>query len=72
MGESRVQQHLCHPLAERPPSSEECGEGSFQSRGGCSGGESAAPAPALALLRSQCVSLGWSSVRLPGVFSFAE
>ena len=72
MGESRVQQHLCHPLAERPPSSEECGEGSFQSRGGCSGGESAAPAPALALLPSQCVSLGWSSVRLPGVFSFAE
>ena len=65
-------QRLCHLLAERPPSSEECGEGRFQRRGRCSGGESAALAPALALLPSQCVSLGWSSMRVSGVFSFAE
>ena len=73
MGESRGQRDLCHPLAERPPSSEACGEGSSQSRGHCPG-EGLQPQlqPWLCFPDSVYVSLGRSSVCPPGVFSFAK
>ena len=56
MSESRVLQHLCHPLVERLPGSEEWG-GQLPEPWSRLWGGSAALAPALALLSRQCVRI---------------